>query len=86
MTRAEFERLRADASAFGKTLGLSVTLRMLTACRPRIMLHVVRFIPLEWPREYRAAHGHWPDSPNLKRRIFADIKTAALKLRAVRSP
>ena len=86
MTRAAFERLRADDSAFGDTLGVSATLRMVAAGRSRIMLRVLRFVPGESAREYSAAHGYWPDGPDLKRRILAVIKTAAEKLRAVHSP
>jgi hypothetical protein len=88
MTKAEFERLRADAATYGDVLGVSVTLRMVKAgrspfapSRPRIMLRVVRFVPGESAREYSAAHGYRLETRNLKERIFADINTAAEKLR-----
>ena len=92
MTQAEFERLRADASAYGETLGVSVTLRMVSTERSaftpsgaRIMLRVFRLVPGEAPREYAAAHGYRPDAKNLRERIYADIKLTAEKLGAVHS-
>lgn len=91
MTKAEFESLHADARGFGETLGVAVTLRMVLAERAastgaRIMLRVFRFVPGAAPREHPAAHGYAPEMKNLKERIFADIKTAAEELGAVRMP
>jgi hypothetical protein len=91
MTGAEFERLHHDARAFGITLGVAVTLRMVLAQQSpssgaRILLRVFRVVPGEVPREYPAAHGYAPNMKNLKERIYADIKTAAEALGAVRKP
>jgi hypothetical protein len=91
VTSAEFARLHADARAFGETLGVAVTLRMVLAEQSpasgaRIRLRVFRVVPGEAPREYPAAHGYVPNMKNLKERIYADIKTAAEALGAVCKP
>jgi hypothetical protein len=87
MKKAQFEKLLADAAAYGDTLGVSATLRVVNAGRPpftprhpRIMLRVVRFVPGESARQYLAALGYRPEARNLKDRIFAAIRTAAEKL------
>lgn len=87
MTKAEFERLCAQTSAYGEKLGVAVTLRMVVTERSaftpsgaRIMMRVFRLVPGEAPREYAAGHGYRPDSKNLKERIFADIRATAERL------
>ena len=89
MTKAEFERLCAQSSAYGEKLGVAVTLRMVVTERSaftpsgaRIMMRVFRLVPGEPPREHAAGHGYRPDAKNLKDRIFADIKTTAERLAA----
>jgi hypothetical protein len=89
MTKAEFERLCAQSSAYGEKLGVAVTLRMVVTERSaftpsgaRIMMRVFRLVPGEPPREYAAGHGYRPDAKGLKDRIFADIKTTAERLAA----
>ena len=89
MTKAEFERLCAQSSAYGEKLGVAVTLRMVVTERStftpsgaRIMKRVFRLVPGEAPREHAAGHGYRPDAKNLKDRIFSDIKTTAERLSA----
>lgn len=91
MTKREFERLQVDVRAFGVTLGVAVTLRMVLAAGSsssgaKILLRVFRFVPDRIPMEYPAALAYRPDMTNLKGRIYADIKTAAEQLGAVHPP
>jgi hypothetical protein len=92
VTKAEFEKLRADASAYGVSVGVSVVLQMVNTQRSsftpsgaRILLRVIRLVPGETPREYSPTHGYRPDARDLWERIRADIRTAAERLRATNS-